>query len=320
MIKADLLRILGYLILLIAHLYSNKFFLLPAIVMIQIGNGISNLIYKRSVFLLWEDRLKGYSSIIKLDYLAVALAVIFGIIFNDIFLLIIFSLIVMFINFVINLKQGEKIFPLQEIKNFSNKKILNETFLHFKDILNNKNVLYLIIFSLSCSTLLNMIFSSMSFFVENFDKDLSKNIRFVSFLIVVKAIVSSFSLHFFSYLKDKQKIKNHHYFFIGIFLWFISLISILMTKNLVIFLVSVFIGSMANSLITVWIRNYRIKYLDEKKRNEQISVIIALECCNYVISGLLLLLSKDYLSTMVVVNMFLVTLILLLLFKKYKIE
>jgi hypothetical protein len=25
----------------------------------------------------------------------------------------------MFINFVINLKQGEKIFPLQEIKNFS---------------------------------------------------------------------------------------------------------------------------------------------------------------------------------------------------------
>lgn len=179
---------------------------------------------------------------------------------------------------------------------------------------------HLIVFSLSCSTLLNMIFSSMSFFVENFDKDLSKNIRFVSLLIAVKAIVSSFSLHFFSYLKDKQKIKNHHYFFIGIFLWFISLISILMTKNLVIFLVSVFIGSMANSLITVWIRNYRIKYLDEKKRNEQISVIIALECCNYVISGLLLLLSKDYLSTMIVVNMFLVTLILFLLFKKYKIE
>ncbi len=226
----------------------------------------------------------------------------------------------MFINFVINLKQGEKIFPLQEIKNFSNKKILNETFLHFKDILNNKNVLYLIVFSLSCSTLLNMIFSSMSFFVENFDKDSSKNIRFVSLLIAVKAIVSSFSLHFFSYLKDKQKIKSHHYFFVGVFLWFISLISILVTKNLVIFLVSVFIGSMANSLITVWIRNYRIKYLDEKKRTEQISVIIALECCNYVISGLLLLLSKDYLSTMVVVNMFLVSLILFLLFKKYKIE
>ena len=89
--------------------------------------------------------------------------------------------------------------------------------------------------SLSFATLLNMIFSSMSFFVENFDTDLSKNIRFISFLIAIKAILSSFSLHFFSYLKEKNKIKNHHYLYIGIFLWFSALITILLSKNLFIF-------------------------------------------------------------------------------------
>lgn len=319
MIKADLLRIFGYSILLIAYLYSNKVLLLPGIIMIQVGNGISNLIYERSVFLLWEDRLKGYSSLIKLDYLAVAIAVIFGMIANHIFPLIMFSFFIMCVNFYINLKKGEDIFPCQEIKEVSYCNILNTTLLNFKDILTNKNIVYLIVFSLCCSTLLNMIFSSMSFFIENFDLDLSKNIRFISFLIAIKAIVSSFSLHFFSYLKDKNIIKDYHYLLSGTSLWFLSLFGVLVTKSLAIFVISIFLGSMANSLITVWIRNHRIKYLDENKRNEQISVIIALECCSYVMSGLFLSLSKNYLSLMIIINIFLVILLLKLIIKKYKI-
>lgn len=274
----------------------------------------------RSVFLLWEDRLKGYSAIIKLDYLAIAIAVIFGMIVNHILPLIIFSLFIMCINFLVNYKNGNEIFPNQEVKQISYSKIFTETYFHFKDVLKNKNILYLIIFSLSCSTLLNMIFSSMSFFVENFNTELSKNIRFISFLIAIKAIVSSFSLHLFSYLKEKEKIDNHHYLLIGMSLWFFSLIRILSCKTLFVFLLSIFLGSIANSLTTVWLRNYRIKYLDEEKRNEQISVIIALECCNYVISGLLLSISKECLHTMIILNLLLVIFLLYFLLKRFKIN
>lgn len=53
MVKADILRIIGYSILLFSYMNHNTSLLLPGIVMIQIGNGISNLIYERSVFLLW---------------------------------------------------------------------------------------------------------------------------------------------------------------------------------------------------------------------------------------------------------------------------
>ena len=319
LIKADLLRIIGYIILLVSYLYQSTL-LLPGIVIIQIGNGISNLIYERSVFLMWEDRLKGYSSIIKLDYIAVATAVIFGMILNSILPLVIFSLILIIINFLVNLYHGDKIFPKQEVQNISYSKIFTQTSIHFKEILKNKNILFLIIMSLSFATLLNMIFSSMSFFVENFDTDLSKNVRFISFLIAIKALLSSLSLHFLSYLKEKDKIKNHHYLYIGIFLWFSALITILLSKNLLIFLLGVFVSSIANSLITVWIRNYRIKYLDEEKRNEQISVIIALECCNYVISGLFLMFSKSFFTVMVVVNILLLVVLLYLLFKRFIIK
>ena len=159
MIKADMLRILGYGVLIFVYIMKIKFMLLPGVILVQMGNGISNLIYERSVFYLWSDKLKGYSSLIKLDYFAIAISVLFGLIFNQILILLIISLILLTLNLIVNYNYGDSIFPEQEIRLLTNREIFKETKEHFIDILSNRNIMILIAMALSFSTMINMIFS-----------------------------------------------------------------------------------------------------------------------------------------------------------------
>ena len=119
-------------------------------------------------FYFWEDRLKGYSSLIKIRLFGIAIAVIF---WNDckshisINYVFIFAMCVWI--FYINLKKGD-IFYVKKLREVSYCNILNTTLLNFKDILTNKILVYLIVFSLCCSTFIKWFFIN-EFFIENFD-------------------------------------------------------------------------------------------------------------------------------------------------------
>ena len=302
MLYADLMRIFGYLVLVFVYFSSTTWMLLPAIIFVQVGNGVSNLVFERSVFSLWEhDRVAGYSSLIKLDYLAVGCAVLFSLLTNQILVLLLFCLVVMCVNAAISYKIGHLIFPKQEAIAMTATAIAKNTTKHFFNVISNQNLIYLIFFSLCCSTVLNMIFTTMSFFVERYDHDLSTSLRFVALLVAIKALLSSSLLHGFSLMKGRY-VDDHHYLQFGISLWLVAFIGFLFENTLTLFLVCAFVGAVGNALLTVWLRNHRNYFIQIEIRNEQISLIIALECLSYVFAGFLMTLSREFFDVLLVLN------------------
>jgi hypothetical protein len=67
-------------------------------------------------------------------------------------------------------------------------------------------------------------------------------------------------------------------------------------------LVCAFVGAVGNALLTVWLRNHRNYFIQIEIRNEQISLIIALECLSYVFAGFLMTLSREFFDVLLVLN------------------
>jgi hypothetical protein len=304
LIHADILRIIGCGGLMIAYVYHYQYLLLPCIVSVQVGNSLSNLVYEKSVFSMWDDKVKGYSAFLKMDYLAVAISVLFGIVFSTLTYLLFISFFIQCVSLFVNVKYGNEIFPQQEIRKINMYQVLVETKNNFFDVVSNKKLMFLILFSLSCSTVIAMVFSTLSFFVEHFDQSLSKNLTFISIIIAVKAFSSSGAIHFFNKFREKSFIHRDHYLYFGIPLLCLSLIGIATSKNLPLFLAFLFIGAAGNSVISVWIRDHRLNLMDLNSRNGQISIIIGLECVGYLISGWVLAFTNSHLLWLAILSIF----------------
>lgn len=297
-----ILQIFGILIYFLSYHYSNVYLFIFSIPIIQFTNAFNNILIEKLIVKLWikNDWIKAHRLNLNINLIVTLL--IFPLSFYlSISNLILFSTICFLLSFILN-SIYISIYDIKMIDSISNS---NLTFL-IKDILKNKNILYLAFLGLIVSTNSIAIVSNMVFYINLIDKDLALNTQLNSFF---KSLIGFLAI---LWLLNLKYIKNsYHIIYINLLVLFFSNLLIYFSNSIYIVVASIISIQLAFYGYNLVSRPLRQSFLSMDNLNYT-GLLIGIETFSFLLSGgLFIIFSFNIKLILIIQNIMLISMFLL---------